>query len=319
MKVHYTNMLLFAFLLNILLTSYHEHNKNTPYIEQHTPIYISRVLSEGDIQSSNYDKNEEMKSVMKQFDDRTSQRLSEYDERMQEKRQKRKEQRDKNVQKIIEKDKMEKSLAEKVEKGCLRCGCGLGGVAASVGLFGGLGTYGWKSAAVAAATDAGIEAGLKVGLDKFTEILTKALSFDRMATKPTIKVADLMVVGKFNDEVTLYGIFKCINSNMRGQLEAEKHELFFQTVNNMVEKTVSGFNESYPTEASEVVTAFDQAYTGIMTKEGSATSTLITGITASVVTIVVIVVILVIIYLILRYRRKKKMNKKSQYTILLNQ
>ncbi|ETW32018.1 hypothetical protein PFFCH_00544 [Plasmodium falciparum FCH/4] len=70
---------------------------------------------------------------------------------MNEKRQKSKEQRDKNVQKIIEKDKIEKSLTEKVEKGCLRCGCGLGGVAASVGLFGGLGTYGWKTAAIASA------------------------------------------------------------------------------------------------------------------------------------------------------------------------
>ncbi|MBZ2160326.1 hypothetical protein K1I93_09760, partial [Streptococcus australis] len=70
------------------------------------------------------------------------------------KRKKCKEQCDKDIQQIILKDKMEKSLAEKVEKGCLRCGCGLGGVAASVGLFGGLGIYGWKTAALATAKEA---------------------------------------------------------------------------------------------------------------------------------------------------------------------
>ncbi|ETW32596.1 hypothetical protein PFTANZ_06683 [Plasmodium falciparum Tanzania (2000708)] len=82
---------------------------------------------------------------------------------MNEKRQKSKEQRDKNVQKIIEKDKIEKSLAEKVETGCLKYGCGLGGVAGSVGLFGGLGIYGWKTAALATAKEAAKDAAMAAG------------------------------------------------------------------------------------------------------------------------------------------------------------
>ncbi|ETW43491.1 hypothetical protein PFNF135_02404 [Plasmodium falciparum NF135/5.C10] len=49
-----------------------------------------------------------------------------------------------------------------------------------------------------------------------------------------------------------------------------------------------------------------------------ATTTCTTAITASVIAIVVIVLVLVIIYLILRYRRKKKINKKVQYTKLFN-
>ncbi|KYN93000.1 rifin, partial [Plasmodium reichenowi] len=39
----------------------------------------------------------------------------------------------------------------------------------------------------------------------------------------------------------------------------------------------------------------------------------------SVLAILIIVLVMIIIYLILRYRRKKKMNKKDQYTKLLNQ
>nr|SPJ13205.1 PIR protein, putative [Plasmodium sp. DRC-Itaito] len=182
MKVHYINILLFAHALNILVNT---HKK--PYITPKIP--TTRLLCECELytpanydndpemksvmdnfnkqtqqrfheydermkKSSNYDNDTEMKSVKENFDRRTSQRLRKYNERMQDKRQKRKEQRDKNIQKIIEEDKREKSLAEKVEKGCLRCGCALGGVAASVGVFGGLGVYGSEMAAATVAAKA---------------------------------------------------------------------------------------------------------------------------------------------------------------------
>ncbi|ETW36561.1 hypothetical protein PFTANZ_02726 [Plasmodium falciparum Tanzania (2000708)] len=134
MKLHYSNILLFFFPLNILVTSYHEHNnKNKSSITpRYTQRYTSRVLSKCDIRSSIYDNDAQMKSVKENFDRKTSQRFDEYEERMKGKRQKRKEERDKNIQEIIEKDRMHKLLAEKVEKGCLKYGCGLGGVAASV-------------------------------------------------------------------------------------------------------------------------------------------------------------------------------------------
>ncbi|SOV83986.1 rifin PIR protein, putative [Plasmodium reichenowi] len=155
MKLYYSKILLFVIPLNILVNT-HRKTYNTPH---HTPTTTSRVLSECDTQSSIYDKDEEIISVKEIFDRRTSQRLREYDERLQEKRQKRKEQRDKNIQKIIHKDKMEKNLAEKLEKGCLMCGCGLGSVAGSVGLFGGVAINIWKPGALDAAIAKAIAEG----------------------------------------------------------------------------------------------------------------------------------------------------------------
>ncbi|ETW32568.1 hypothetical protein PFFCH_00001 [Plasmodium falciparum FCH/4] len=76
-----------------------------------------------------------------------------------------------------------------------------------------------------------------------------------------------------------------------------------------------------------VVTAGDEA---AMAKAASVKATELGNVTAestylysaigySVLVILIILLIMVIIYLILRYRRKKKMNKKVQYTKLLNQ
>ncbi|ETW18789.1 hypothetical protein PFFVO_02290 [Plasmodium falciparum Vietnam Oak-Knoll (FVO)] len=126
MKLHYTKILLFSLPLNILTASY-TTNKNKPYIkERHIPTSRSRVLSECDIYTSIYDNDEDMKSVKENFDRQTSQRFEEYEERMNEKRQKCKEQCDKDIEQIILRDKTKKSLEEKVENICLRCGCGLG-------------------------------------------------------------------------------------------------------------------------------------------------------------------------------------------------
>ncbi|KNG74068.1 rifin [Plasmodium falciparum IGH-CR14] len=66
---------------------------------------------------------------------------------------------------------MEKSLAEKVEIGCLRCGCGLGGVAAGVGIFGAIAVNELKKAAFAAAAQKGIEEGIKVAIEKLGSII----------------------------------------------------------------------------------------------------------------------------------------------------
>ncbi|KOB85345.1 hypothetical protein PFDG_00589 [Plasmodium falciparum Dd2] len=147
-----------------------------------------------------------MKELIENFNHQTSERLREYDERMKTTRQKCKDKCDKEIQKIILKDKIEKelaetfsslhtdihsdaiptcicekSLADKVEKGCLRCGSVFGGgVAPSVGILGGIGEAAisaWKPVAIettiekalelnaatiaSAAQAAGIEAGKK--------------------------------------------------------------------------------------------------------------------------------------------------------------
>ncbi|KNC35071.1 rifin [Plasmodium falciparum RAJ116] len=135
MKLHYTKILLFFFPLYILVTSYHVYSKNKPSITSHHT-QTNRSLCECDTQSTNYNNDEDIKSVKENFDRQTSQRFDEYNKRMQEKRRICKEQCEKDIQQIILKDKAEKSLEKKIEKGCLRCGCGLGGVAASVGIIG---------------------------------------------------------------------------------------------------------------------------------------------------------------------------------------
>ncbi|KNG74066.1 rifin [Plasmodium falciparum IGH-CR14] len=187
MKVHYINILLFALPLNIL-----EHNKNEPHTTpNHTQ--TTRSLCECELYSpTNYDNDPEMKRVMQQFEDRTTQRFHEYDEKMQSKRIQCKEQCEKDMQKIILKDKLEKelmdkfatlqtdiqndaiptcvcekSLADKVEKNCMKCTQNLGGIVApSSGVLAGiaeLGLSAWKTTALKTAIAAAEQAGAAMG------------------------------------------------------------------------------------------------------------------------------------------------------------
>ncbi|ETW57343.1 hypothetical protein PFUGPA_00655 [Plasmodium falciparum Palo Alto/Uganda] len=322
MKLHYSKILLFFLPLNILIrASSNEHNKNKPYITPHTSTTTSRVLSECDIQSSIYDNDAEMKSVKENFDRQTSQRFDEYEERMKGKRQKRKEERDKNIQKIILKDKVEKSLEEKVEKACLKCGCVLGGGVAPVwGLVSGLWYATWSqyvaTTLVKMATDKGIQKGLEVGLVKVTEILTQLLK-STGAEIPTIDVLKVITAGKFTDDITLHGVFKTINIGMKGKFDVDTYAGFSSAVQSIAEK--SSLNKSYSTQAEAVITAFNRTKEGVLAGGAQATSSLTTAIIASFVAIVIIVLFMLIIYLILRYHRKKKMNKKQQYTKLLKE
>ncbi|CDO61909.1 rifin [Plasmodium reichenowi] len=312
MKVHYINILLFALPLNVLVNTHRKPYVRTPHIRTTT----SRVLSEKDIRSTNYDKDADMKSVKENFDRQTSQRFEEYQERMKDKRQKRKEERDKNIQEIIEKDKMEISLEQKIEKGCLKCGCALGGGVLPVwGLVSGIWYATLSQHATKLAIEKGIEKGIQVGLAEVIKI-AKPLSYGQEGTTPAMEVLRRITTGKFNDEVTLYGIFKCINSNVEGLEEAQKHGLFYQTVKTMVGKGPNKFNSDHQAAVEAVASAFEN---GKALEFASHTSSLSNTIIASVVTILVIVLIMVIIYLVLRYRRKKKMKKKAQYTKLLNQ
>ncbi|SOV81632.1 rifin PIR protein, putative [Plasmodium reichenowi] len=334
MKLHYYKILLFAFLLNILITLYHvnTHRKtyNTP---RHTPRYTSRMLSECDIQSSGYDKDADMKSVKENFERQTSQRLREYDERMQEKRQKRKEEREKNIQNIIEKDKIHKSLAEKIEKGCLKCGCGLGGVAASVGLFGGLGIYGWKNAAIATVEKAAAAKGLAEGAEKGVKVLIDKLQEElgiRNLYSTPLKSA--ITAETYYNEDLIYGAVKeyyqtlCAKDPKCGDNilfsyyykldETERTEFLVRHAKSTVEAAVKEANDvKISVTATEMTTVQADELKNI-----AATSTYsYSAIGYSVLAILIIVLVMIIIYLVLRYRRKKKMNKKAQYTKLLNQ
>ncbi|EUT78017.1 hypothetical protein PFAG_05922 [Plasmodium falciparum Santa Lucia] len=214
MKVHYINILLFALPLNILIYNQRNHKSTTP----HTPkIPTTRLLCECDIYTSIYDNDPQMKNVIQQFEDRTSQRFHEYDERMKTTRQKCKDKCDKEIQKIVLKDKMEKqmaqqlttletkittediptcicekSLADKTEKFCLNCGVQLGGgVLQASGLLGGIGglaVNAWKPKALDAAIKAALKAndakilaaGFKAGNTRGMEIVRFGLEHFRV-------------------------------------------------------------------------------------------------------------------------------------------
>ncbi|SOV75773.1 rifin PIR protein, putative [Plasmodium reichenowi] len=340
MKLHYSRKLLFALPLNIFVTSSSNvYNKNKPYITtRHIPIYTSRVFRKCDTQSSNYDKDADMKSVKKNFDRQTSQRFEEYEERMKVKRQKDKEQRDKNAEQIIEKDKMDKSLAE---KGCLEYGCGLEGVAESVGLFGGLGMYGWKTTALAAAKKAamveGTAKGAATGVAKVIELINLDFGLSTLGAQTLETV--LNVINYTNEKLISESIYMqyqstclcidpgpvtvdlepiCISVGDKSVPELGDQGVFLKeikvietAVRTIVSKAKNVAVEALKRATEEVIKISTAAVKYIFASYQIA-------IIASVVAILVIVLVMVFIYLILRYRRKKRMNKKAKYTKLLN-
>ncbi|SCM18851.1 rifin [Plasmodium sp. gorilla clade G1] len=305
MKLHYSKILLFSLSLNILARS-----KNKPYVTQHIPTTISRVLSECDIQTSIYDNDQDMKSVKDNFDRQTSQRFEEYNERIQDKRKKCKEQCDRDIEQIIVKDKVQKSIAEKVEKGCLKCGCVLGGGVAPVwGLVSGLWYAAWLNAAMAAAEKVGVDAGITAAIN----VLKETFNIKELSGLP---LKTILNANNFkNTMFYVLNIQKEYNKVCIGQ-NANIDQLLCIVQDNQSAKYIAG-------NAQKIVAAATEKYTEITTAEvakvTSAGSTYSTAIIASIVTIVVIVLVMIIVYLILRYQRKKKMKKKLQYTKLLNQ
>ncbi|CDO64831.1 rifin [Plasmodium reichenowi] len=309
MKLHYSKILLFFLPLNILLTLY-EHNKNKPSITpHHTPICTSRVLSECNTQSSIYDNDEEMKSVKEQFDDRTSQRFEEYEERMKDKRQKHKEQRDKNIQEIIKKDKMEKSLAEKIEKGCLKCGCGLGGGVLPVwSLVSGLWYATWSQYVSAKALSAGIKKGIATVVSELQELT-------EFFVKIRIDVLEMVNAETYRSPQALITyIYEAKEKVCAGNMAHELVCTSLETSNNPISYTAKILDAT-----REGITASKTAEAAEIALENAKSPYLFSAIGYSILAILIIVLVMIIIYLVLRYRRKKKMNKKDQYTKLLNE
>ncbi|KNG74076.1 rifin [Plasmodium falciparum IGH-CR14] len=359
MKLHYTKLLLFFFTLNILLTSYHAHNKNKPSITpHHTRSTTSRLLSEYDTESSIYDSDEEIDSVKEIFERQTSRRFEEYEERMITQRQKYKEQRDKDIQKIIHKDKMEKNLAEKIEKGCLRCGCGLAGVAGSIGLFGAVAINIWKPGAITAAiakaiaegtaniSAAGVEAGEVTGKELvITGLKRMGIStLDNKLLESYFAKISYKKVASIAQAVYQQHFEKCEFGSLKqgftavGDRSRDIH--FCQSVWNQapavsrpgehisridfIQRTVQNIftKAEEPANAAAKIAEATEIATIKAAEEKTieAASTQLYGaIGYCILAILIIVLIMLIIYLILRYRRKKKMKKKAQYTKLLNQ
>ncbi|KNG74187.1 rifin [Plasmodium falciparum IGH-CR14] len=320
MKIHYSKILLFSFPLNILA-----HSKNKQYITPQTPTTTSRVLNECDINTSIYDNNEDMKSVKENFDRQTSQRLDEYEERMIDKRKKCKEQRDKDIQKIILKDKMEKSLAQKMEKGCLRCGFGLGGVAAGVGIFGAIAVNEWTKAAIEIAKGIGMNkatsAGVAKGIEATIDGLKGMLGFGNLRG---VDIPAMVTEKSFNDANLLVPSIQKAYYNSCSQIPTGSAKPPFCGAVGTNMQIVFSSAHSIAMESGELATKTTatlspQFISDEITLAKTASTNLYNVITYSVIVIILIVLVMLIIYLVLRYRRKKKMNKKQQYTKLLNQ
>ncbi|CDO61680.1 rifin [Plasmodium reichenowi] len=334
MKFIYFNILLFALPLNILA-----HNHRNHYITTHTQ--TNRSLCECELYApANYDNDPQMKEVMQQFEDRASQRLHEYDERMKSTRQKCKDQCDKEIQKIILKDKLEKeltekfstlqtdiqnnaiptcicgkSMADKVEKGCLRCGYGLGTAAPTVGLIGSVAIGAWKEVATASAIDFATEAGIKAGIKVAIAQIKDTLSFRKLSF---IKWQKYINGTNYNSTP---GLVEAANAALNS---IEKPSKSLTITINMARDGISHNSEGwFGTAVKDGIEATASTTENVKNAAlgtiESTTTTSTTAIIAAVVAIVVIVLILVIIYKILRYRRKKKMKKKLQYIKLLQE
>ncbi|SOV80434.1 rifin PIR protein, putative [Plasmodium reichenowi] len=371
MKVHYINILLFSLSLNILSLSSEIYNKRNHILILHKATTTSRMLCECELYApANYDNDLEMKSVMENFSKQTEQRFHEYDDRMKEKRKQCKDKCDKEIQKIILKDKLEKqiaqqlttldtnittediptcicekSVADKVEKGCLRCGGILGAAMPELGSIGGsllYALYAWKPVALKVATQYAIDKGLAFGkvygdMKGMQIVIHYLKDFYVKDLFPGIyqsilKINHYTEVRSFASAIVTQHKATCNLNTASATCELFSSKFGMSTVNgvrgtpavNAVPKVLNGIVEGAEKTAQAVADAESTRITAVITKkqtgliEGGFNST-ITSIYAAIIAIVVIVLIMVIIYLILRYRRKKKMKKKLQYIKLLEE
>ncbi|CDO61771.1 rifin, partial [Plasmodium reichenowi] len=332
--------LLFALPLNILVNT---HKKIS--ISHHTP--ITRSLCECELYApAKYDNDPQMKEAMDNFNKQTQQRFHEYDERMKTTREKCKDKCHKEIQKIILKDKMEKELAEtfstletkidtddiptciceksiadRTEKFCLNCGKTMGGVAYGWGLVGGLMYTGWINYVATTVAKATMDAGMnvirgvlkKLGVEEIPAEIFKKIS----------SINDFSKVKNFADIIYTELETSCASPSLSaGAKQAMDTYNICTNVKNgpegvsAVKRVVSGALDLIVDKAPK--TAKAQALE-VSANYTSTTSSLINGITASILAIEIIVLIMMIIYWILRYRRKKKMKKKLQYIKLLEE
>ncbi|KNG78479.1 rifin [Plasmodium falciparum IGH-CR14] len=282
-----------------------------------------------------------MKEVMQQFDRQSSQRFLEYDEHMQEKRRKCKEQCDKDIQKIILKDRIEKelterlttletnigtndiptcvcekSIADKMEKTCLRCGQNLGGIVPGLGLIGGAALYSinaWETLVTTSAIEFAAKEGIKAGIKGVIEAIMKNPFFTSIWH---IKLSNFIKGPNYH---TFDGLAEAVTTaiSSTGKTCQGNYIDIYQLC-----EGISTNRDMWISPVVEAGTKASVSKTATVQKAAldtieSTTATCTTAITAAVIAILIIVLIMVIIYLILRYRRKKKMKKKLQYIKLL--
>ncbi|EWC79144.1 surface antigen [Plasmodium falciparum UGT5.1] len=311
------------------------HNqRNHKSTTNHTPnIPTNRLLCECELYApAYYDNDPQMKEVMETFNRQTQQRFHEYDDRMFEKRKHCKDKCDKEIQKIILKDKLEKqmtqelttletkidtgdiptcvcekSLADKVEKNCLRCGGILGSAMPQLGLIGG-------SALYVAAVKSSVELGIKMGMQTAITSLKGLWGLNKLINAKVIE--KFVTPINYCNKTSIIEFLNKIYSNSCAS-KSSKLELFCNTVSSR--EGVEGLaarGASIAEDANSIGAHYESEKFAEMTSVSAIFSD---PVVISAIVVVTIAVILLIIYLILRYRRKKKMKKKLQYIKLLNQ
>ncbi|SOS76911.1 PIR protein, putative [Plasmodium sp. gorilla clade G1] len=361
MKVHYISILLFSLPLNILVHNERNHKKTILHTHKTKPTKTYRKLCECELYAtSNYENDPEMKALMENYNHQTSERFREYDEKMQDKRKQCKEQCEQDVQKIILKDKIEKqlaqqfstlqtnidttdiptcvceqSVADKIEKTCLRCGGILGTAIPELGLIGGNALYAisvWKDAEIAtvitaaqkAGEAAGIAAGEIAGIKELIKGLFKDFALKLLGGKPLDEVITSATLKDHTTLVTALEIqYKttCLPfPDAEGALCFIPENKYANIIKGTTQLLVGKANKTVESVTADVATKTTATLTTKNTTAvEAAVSSYTTAIIASIVAVLVIVLVMVIIYLILRYRRKRKMKKKLQYIKLINQ
>ncbi|ETW33061.1 hypothetical protein PFTANZ_06216 [Plasmodium falciparum Tanzania (2000708)] len=310
-----------------------------------------KLLCECDLYIPNYDNDPQMKKIMENFDRQTSQRFHEYDDRMKTTRQKCKDKCDKEIQKIILKYKLEKqmkqelttletkittddiptcvcekSIADKVEKGCLRCAGVLGGgVAPSIGLLGGIG-----EAAISVLKPLALDAAKDAAVTEATALATKAGIeavklkiqglMNSFTSQACVDLTKIVTPSTFDNGTALVETAEKLIGNLCVIDNGGRNSFYTTAILYDGPLNIKGFAKA-GRSAFETTFAFQKG-TLETAKVGAVEATYggyHISIIASIVAIVVIVLIMVIIYLILRYRRKKKMKKKFQYIKLLEE
>ncbi|SOS76763.1 PIR protein [Plasmodium sp. gorilla clade G1] len=331
MRIHYINMFLFSLMFNILQNVHKNHYNTTLHTPNTTKITTTRLLCECELYApSNYNNDPEMKQIMDNFHHQTQQRFHEHEERTIKNREKCKEQCEKDIQKLILKEKIqkelteklsalqidisthdiptcvcEKSLADKTEKFCLKCGYGLGGALTSWEIFGYTGIYGWANYAALLAHEAGVKAGIKAVLDMFS-------TYPGLNRLPGVDLTKMINGSNFNIPMELVNIVKGLSNKLCDSSNAN----VFCAFTNLEGQNVVSFANS---ASNAGITQASSVQAPKVTFIETTTANLSYNMIVSGITIFVIVLVMIIIYLILRYRRKKKMKKKLQYIKLLKE
>ncbi|KOB89392.1 hypothetical protein PFDG_04941, partial [Plasmodium falciparum Dd2] len=219
-----------------------------------------------------------------------------------------------------------KIIADKIEKGCLKCGGVFGGgIAPSIGTLGGIGQVAlsaWKTEAIAAATaaaeKAGAAAGLKAGNAQGMAIVIKGLkAYGVHELYPEL----LQSIGSKIPYYDIANIAKAIitkKTQMCGLNPSSANEAICKTININFKLIPNGNQNYYPTQTgiekgvTQVVGKATQTADFLANKVSSETSSRIiskqtalieagfdsstTSIYASIIVILIIVLIMIFIH-----------------------